>query len=267
MILLKGYEKFFYNMNDEEWEYFAMDVLRFMGCLIIEPPAFGQDGGKDLIVEYDNKRYVVSCKHFIKSEKHVGVGDETSILDRIIQHNAKGFIGFYSTSISNKLQERMNSLIENGYPIYVFDKFSISDIIPKIPTEIFFKYGNIETKYYMNVSKEEYKPLECMICEKDILLDENIPSSLVALVIDKNGKLNFVYGCKNCFRNIKFFYEIWAEIEQVLHLKQLNEFNTFIDSICDGVELSNNFFEDKNYFEKRILQRIFPQNCGSWHGM
>ena len=108
---MNRFDNFFRNMTDEEWEKFA--VLRQVGYIPITLPAYGIDSGKDFLVERQNIRYIVSCKHYIKSGKHVGQDDEQNIGDRLLQHNVNGFIGFYSTGITTGLQKRLDGICNN----------------------------------------------------------------------------------------------------------------------------------------------------------
>src|SRR5947209_13918460 len=59
-------------------------------------------------------RWLVSCKHFATSGKSAGLSDEEGITDRIRQHSADGFMGFYSTVPSAALVERLHQLTNNG---------------------------------------------------------------------------------------------------------------------------------------------------------
>lgn len=267
---MNGFDDFFSQMNDEEWENFAVDALSSIGFQILTTPSFGADGGKDFLVEYQGIKSIVSCKHYINSGSHVGVKDESDIIDRIVQHGANNFIGFYSTGISAKLQERLEAIKNNaGYGYIIFDKNKISDIIQIMDTKTLFNYGKCKSLYYMNVPQEKYKPLRCMCCGKDILKDKNIPNSLAALVKYTDGTVGFAYGCKMCFIRVKFYCNIFIEIEQALHVEQLLAFDDIIDDIIneDSIELNKDFYKNKNKFEKRVRQRIYPQNYGTWEGL
>lgn len=255
------YQGFFENMNDEEWEFFAIDFLAFQGFKILQSPSRGADGGLDGLVEYNNIKYLVSCKHFIVSNKSVGTSDENNILDRIVQHNANGFIGFYSTLPSTSLITRFNSISDNtNYSIDYYDKDRISDYLPNIPSNILQKYGlPNNVRYVMNVHPSEYKPLECMKCNVDILNDNMINISRVQISLNENGKLEFLYGCKECLP----WEEIgWLEINEALHLDRLNSWNNYINEELKKYEPSSTFFQDKNNFDTKIQQRIFPSNWG-----
>lgn len=94
------------NGDQDSFELFARDfVVEILGLKIISQPNRGADGGKDFLAEEIQSgtisethiRWLVSCKHFAHSGKSVSDSDEQNILDRVHQHMADGFIGFYST--------------------------------------------------------------------------------------------------------------------------------------------------------------------------
>lgn len=257
------YDSFFAGISDEDWEYFAEDFLNNINFMIISGPSFGQDGGKDLIVEYQGTKYIVSGKHFITSGKHVGVGDEESIIDRIIQHNVDGFIGFYSTGISSKLQERLDALNANGYPYIIFDRMRISNYLPYIRSDIMQKYGILnKSRYVLNVPIEDYRALPCQKCSKDILNEENISLSLAGIYVNSNNEYEYKFGCKHCF--YETFEYGCVEIIQILHLEEFNAWNNHIESTVSGKKVSNDFYYSRSLFQERIAQRIYPSNWGTW---
>ncbi|CCM79737.1 MULTISPECIES: restriction endonuclease [Rhizobium] len=96
-------------------EAFAHDYLLALGLVVDVPPGRGPDGGRDILVKETLKgklasrsfTWLVSCKHYATSGKAVGTEHETNITDRLAQHKADGFIGFYSTVASAAL---MNAL-------------------------------------------------------------------------------------------------------------------------------------------------------------
>lgn len=259
---LNIYNSFFQNMDPNEWELFAEDFFIFLGFDIIESPSIGPDGGKDLIVEINNERYVVSCKHFIQSDKAVGVNDEVNILERIIQHKANGFIGFYSTQVSTSLLTRFNELGTNSnYRFKYFDKSSISNVIPDMNFHILQKYGMCNgLNYVLNVDPSDYKPLKCVNCKKDILNPLNINTSIVA-IYEYKGELTYLYGCKSCLPRQELVY---AEISQVLFHEQLIGWNNIVNDFISDYKVSNDFYKYKDRFSERILQRMYPQNLGKW---
>jgi len=257
-------------MSDEEWEKFAVEVLKYAGFQIETMPAFGTDGGQDFIVNDNNKRYIVSCKHYIRSRNHVGIDDEINIGDRLLQFNATGFVGFYSTSITTSLQDRLDGICKNGnYSYNIFDSTKIIEIVQLMDTKILQSFGLYPNKYYMNVGEEEYKPLKCMICGRDMLLDKNIPNSLIGLASYKNGGYDYVYGCKPCLRNVQLFYNAHLEMEQALHVSILQGWEDMIDEWIENenIKLDDKFYKHRNNFLNRIRQRQLPQTEGTWYGL
>ncbi len=104
--------------DQDTFEMFARDFLLVLGYEIEEGPSRGADGGKDLVVleplsgilsSNTNKRWVVSCKHYAHSGKSVGTNDEINIIDRIEKFKADGFMAFYSTIPSSRLNDNFNS--------------------------------------------------------------------------------------------------------------------------------------------------------------
>ena len=145
--------------KSDEFELFARAFLEALGLRTIAGPSRGPDGGRDLLVDEDRggalskdtTRWLVSCKHFARSHRAVGVDDEPSIRDRVEQHGAKGFIGFYSTVPSSGLEERLNKLAIGHR---VFDRESIeAKLLSEDPRlrEVFARYF---PKSYANFRKD-----------------------------------------------------------------------------------------------------------------
>lgn len=267
---MNRFDNFFRNMTDEEWEKFAVVVLRQVGYIPITLPAYGIDSGKDFLVERQNIRYIVSCKHYIKSGKHVGQDDEQNIGDRLLQHNVNGFIGFYSTGITTGLQKRLDGICNNHqYDYMVFEPQTITQIMQSMDTKVLQSFGLYPNKYYMNVPEHEYKPLKCVCCGKDILTDQNIPNSIVGLAECKDGKYEYVYGCKPCLLGVKLYLDAFLEIEQALHLKWLQGWENMIDEWIeeDGLELQEDFYKVRHQFIQGVRQRQLPQTDGTWYGL
>lgn len=159
--------EFFIGLTDEEWEKFAVPVLLQAGFIPLTSPAYGTDGGKDFLVEKEGLRYLVSCKHYVNSGKHVGQDDEQNIGDRMLQHNVTAFIGFYSTGITTGLQNRLDGICKNQqYSYIIFGPQEIIHIMQTLDTKILQSFGLYPGRYYENVSTEEYQPLKCICCGK-----------------------------------------------------------------------------------------------------
>lgn len=256
------YDEFFKGISPEDWEFFAADFLGAKGCTIELPPARGADGGKDMIVSFQGKRYIVSCKHFIKSGKSVTEKDEASFIERTKQHKANGFIGFYSTVVSQALQNRLEGCKDDSFEYFIFDKNSISNYLPNMSCFILQKYGlpSPENFYYLNVSESEYQPLPCMACSKDILSDEMIRLSMAGFAQDDDGKLHYMFGCKSCISNYCDGY--WLDHLQALYIEQLIGWDRCIQDYQGYENLHNSFWE--NYFKHRsaLMQRLYPSHLG-----
>lgn len=285
---MNRYFEFFCKMSAEEWERFAVEVIRCSGFEIETEPAYGTDGGKDFIVSHNSRKYIVSCKHYIKSEKHVGIDDEKNIGDRLLQFGATGFIGFYSTEITTGLQERLNGIYgNNGYEYRIFSSTKIVRAMQSMDTKILQSFGLYPHKYYMNVSEEEYKPLKCMICGKDILTDENIPRSSARLIYYNKKKNKYIceyaYGCKSCFIKFNPLTLIDLEIEQALHLRILQGWEDMIDGLLKNkakelkdsinpdikikLKIKKRFYKNRCKFLNRVRQRQLPQTEGNYYGI
>lgn len=257
------YDSFYRNMTDEAWEYFGIDFLSSLGFTIVDYPSRGPDGGKDGVVELNNKKYIVSCKHFINSGSAVGVGDEQSILDRIVQHQAHGFIGFYSTVVSSSLADRFNALSNQGYECLVYDQYQIGNFLPKISSWVLQKYGlpnNVQ--FVMNVEPHQYIPLNCLSCNADILHDQLIRSSMAMVLYNDSNELEYIYGCKSCIGN--YIDAGWLELSQGLHQEQFNGWVSYVNDLLANNKVSNTFYQNKSNFESRLPQRMFPSNWGRW---
>lgn len=267
---MNRFENFFRNMTDEEWEKFATYVLQHVGYVVVTLPAYGTDGGKDFFVAKGDCKYLVSCKHYIRSGKHVGQDDEQNIGDRLLQHNANGFIGFYSTGITTGLQNRLDGICRNSQYVYeIFEPHNIVTIMQLMDTKILQSFGLYPRKYYMNVSEEGYQSLKCVCCGKDILEDENIPKSIAGLAKFKDGKYGFVYGCKPCLRNVELYLNAFLEVEQALHVKWMQDWDQIIDAWIeeDHLELRSDFYMMRHQFVKGVRQRQLPQTEGTWYGL
>jgi hypothetical protein len=256
------YQEFFENIDEEEWEFFAIDCLNFLGYQVLQSPSRGTDGGLDGLVEFNGIKYLVSGKHYIHSNKAVGTSLEYNITDRMHEHDSQGFIGFYSTLPSTSLLNRFRALKQRGFDIKYYDKDKISDMLPSLPSNILQKYGlpnNIQ--YVMNIHPSQYQPLNCIECTQDILgSDYNIRFSRAQISINTNNELEFLYGCKQCLN--QYIYIGSIEIDQALHQDQLIPWNKFIESNLLENEPSSTFFKDKSKFDSRIQQRMFPSNWG-----
>ncbi|QQF06228.1 restriction endonuclease [Sinorhizobium meliloti] len=168
--------------DGDAWEAFAHDYLMALGLVVDVPPGRGPDGGRDMLVKETLKgklasqsfTWLVSCKHYATSGKAVGTEHETNIIDRLAQHKADGFIGFYSTMASAALIERLKDLrdqrkiaefkIYDGSHIETgFHDVGLSGVLLKrLP-------ASHTALRPIHPLLGKYQPLECEICGTDLL--------------------------------------------------------------------------------------------------
>ncbi len=170
--------------DTDGWEQFARDFLVTRGFFVESTVDRGPDQGKDLLVTENLKgtlssyqfRWLVSCKHFATSGKAVSEDHEPNILERLKHFRADGFIGFYSTLASSGLNTRLKALRDNKdiKDYSVFDGRLIENLL------ITTGYSPLMLRYFPNSYKivrplhlvlDEYQPLECKVCGKDLLME------------------------------------------------------------------------------------------------
>jgi len=228
--------------EQDTFELFARDFLsEIYKMKAISEPNRGADGGKDILFEEiqtgflsENKTiWLVSCKHKAFSGQSVNEDDEKNISDRLVQHNATGFIGFYSTLPSSGLNNRLDSY-KGHYKIEIFDNKKIEqNIINKNHFELFKRYFPISFKSW-NESKAkktptkllgEYLPLACAKCGKDLLKIENKGEAIIVFEHDdETDEVESVYCvCKGiCDRymsnkaRVSNCYTSWDDLEDFL---------------------------------------------------
>lgn len=168
----------------DDWELFARDFLAEKGLVVEVGPSRGPDGGKDLIVSEQQTgvmssrkfTWLVSCKNYATSDRAVGVKDETDIIERVEQHNADGFMGFYSTMASTALVTRLEALKSGGtlanFDILdgkIIERYFINDSMSKLAFRYFPKsYADLKP---IQSFFGKYIPLNCEVCDKDVLKD------------------------------------------------------------------------------------------------
>jgi hypothetical protein len=168
--------------DGDAWELFARDMLAALGFVIEVGPGRGADAGRDLVVSEQlkgrlaNKKFtwLVSCKHYATSGKSVGPGDEQNITDRLRQHGADGFLGFYSTMPSSGLVDRLRKYESD-------ETIAGSEIFDAKRIEGYFVEAGLSTLVlrYMPQSYARMRPiqaifgqrakLDCEVCGADLL--------------------------------------------------------------------------------------------------
>jgi len=189
--------------NQDCFELFAREFLNALGFSIIEDPDRGQDGGRDLIVSEKRAgiisdtevRWLVSCKHKIHSGASVIISDEGDISDRIQAHKCNGFMGIYSSIVSSSLNRKLKSLSDK-YEIQVFDNEKIERILlenrnaNKLIRRFFPQsYNKMELKAPSNLL-DEYLPLRCKVCGRDLLQRDILDRYLGIVVFVRDKEYN-----------------------------------------------------------------------------
>jgi Restriction endonuclease len=197
--------------DGDTWEFFARDFFTALGFVIEIGPSRGADAGKDLIISeqlqgnlYTQKfTWLVSCKHYSTSKKSVGPSDEQNITDRLKQHKADGFIGFYSTMASSSLNDRLVSY-EQDKAVSAFEIFDGRKIEGYFVQSGFSKlaYRYIPKNYAAMRPLQNYVNVEliCKICDKDLLKDSvlNPYGGIVVHVTEKSENRVTVSVCTVC---------------------------------------------------------------------
>lgn len=261
------YEAELRQLDENNWELFAQDVLFHLGFSIIVGPSVGADEGLDMIATNGEAKYLVSCKHNLKSGKSVGVAHEVDISDRVRRHGCQGFIAFYSTGPTSALKRKFRDLELHGTKIVEIYKSDIMDIMPTMMGFTLQKYfpRPHEITHHINW-QSEYKPLRCMKpgCEKDIIELNRMPWSM-ALLCEQKNELHLIYGCKACINDTP---EIgWAEITQIRYIEQLLGFRDLIDGYIEkGLKPSEQFYEAWALLQEGVAQVLVPPGWGRWLG-
>lgn len=89
----------------------------------------GPDDRVDVIVKVDREKWLVSCKHWLRTT--VSANDEIDPKGRLDQHGCDKFVGFYSCGPTNGLNAFLEG-IRTNYPTFKFEIFNDKDIEAKI---------------------------------------------------------------------------------------------------------------------------------------
>lgn len=224
------------NGDQDTFELFAREffekVLKFE---IKSEPNRGADGGKDIIaIEHQTGSlssndivWLISCKHNAHTGKAVNDStDEQNIVDRLEQHKANGFIGFYSTLPSSGLNNRLDA-IKDKYKVAIFNNERIESSL--INDERFDLIRRFFPTSYKKISIREpsvifgkYEPLQCSCCGKDLLKD--LKNSIIVFLedMDKSECVDVFVCCKGeCYKElvnqkrIQNYLDSWEDLDDL----------------------------------------------------
>ncbi|WP_019878551.1 hypothetical protein [Succinispira mobilis] len=265
---------------------FFVDIFKFK---IISEPSRGADGGKDLLVSESHQgtlsassfTWLVSCKHKAHSGKTITSNDENNIKDRLSEHKANGFIGFYSTLPSSGLNNRFESF-KSENRIEIFDREKIEKyILEHKRYELFKRYFPKSYKRWIEIdgknipSKifDSYQPLSCIVCGKDLLKverKENVNHGIIGMVIDSDTENNKCTECYvacigECDRRAQAYYwqngkiTAWDELSDLLiPTIYIRRYMALINQLQSGeMEMEDKALEDYKKILLCVSQYVF----------
>lgn len=229
--------------DSETWELFSRDFLQEIGFYIESSPDRGPDGGKDILVTEELSgnlgnykfRWLVSCKHNAKSGISVKEEVEQNILERVAGFNADGFVGFYSTIASAGLNNRLKQIKEAGKikDFRIFDQKLIENYLIRIGfSELVMRYFPKSYKAIKPLHQiaNEYIPLKCKNCNKDILEEmyEKSYNAIISFVTKRDQENSRVHiqdiywACKGeCNRELEKYY--WDKYQSTTKWEDISD--------------------------------------------
>ena len=231
--------------DPDTFEKFCSDFLKAIGYEILDIPSRGADGGIDLKVRDLRRKpdgsyrseeiWLVSCKHYAHSGNNVGLPDEPSITDRVLQHGCTGFIGFYSTGPTTSLISRLKG-IKIPFIIY-YDREIENEIVG------FYSRENLFMRYFPN-SYQKWKSISNLY--EPVKLFESLIDSkyrnVKDFLINSYGSLGVAMkqirqheSFKDIFEKNNVAYKVNEEIPK-LTATLMNGFMEFLNQFPGGVQ-------------------------------
>lgn len=226
--------------DQNAWEFFARDFFDARGFKIRRGPARGPDGGRDLLVvesrigveSEEEFVWLVSAKHYAHSGSAVSAGDEEDPLGRLNQHGVGGFIAFYSTLPSTSLEEKLKTVERAGRKLSIYDRSRIEKILIENPAlkMVVRRYFPKSLKKWRGEATtpttiwDSYSPLNCKVCDKDLLLERSGIVALVTRFASDNAleTLDVYWACKGecdgrvqAYWRAKGHYSHWEDISTI----------------------------------------------------
>jgi len=229
-------------LTGERWELFAQAFLQQLGFTIEFPPGRGSDRGRDMAVSQlvqdqdGNFRkfvWLVSCKHNAISDASVTPVVENDVPARVRQHQANGFMGFYSTIPSQGLVDRIEGA-KSPYDVQAVEFFHGAKIagllISKGMTFLMAQYlpRSLAALRPVHPTFGNPIPLPCEACGKDLLQDSILRPGWGMILFRHDYNISQItsvhLSCKgNCNDVIESHYAgdgvnwPWAELRDYLN--------------------------------------------------
>jgi formylglycine-generating enzyme required for sulfatase activity len=129
--------------SGEDFELLCEDLLQAMGFTIIQSPARGPEGGKDLIVGevvkdkvglIEQRKWLVQCKHYAKSGKAVSFSDVANYRDVLDQYGVRRYLLITSTIPTEDLRTKFEATSAKGdYVALIWARNRLSQLLDEHP--------------------------------------------------------------------------------------------------------------------------------------
>ena len=146
--------------SGEEFELLCEDLLQAMGFSIVQPPARGPEGGKDLIISEivrdrmgftEERKTLVQCKHKAQSGKAVGFGEVANYRDVMDQYQVQRYLLITSTLPTEDLRTKFEATSKKGdYVALIWSKGDLDRLLDEHP--------DVRKRYFPSEVEEEPTP-------------------------------------------------------------------------------------------------------------
>jgi hypothetical protein len=129
--------------SGEEFELLCEDLLQAMEFTIVQQPARGQEGGKDLIVSEivrdkmgftEKRETLVQCKHRAKSGKAVGFAEVANYRDVMDEYEVRRYLLITSTLPTEDLRTKFEATSKKGdYTALIWSKGDLARFLDEHP--------------------------------------------------------------------------------------------------------------------------------------
>ncbi len=129
--------------SGEDFELLCEDLLQAMEFTIVQQPARGQEGGKDLIVSEivrdkmgftEKRETLVQCKHRAKSGKAVGFAEVANYRDVMDEYEVRRYLLITSTLPTEDLRTKFEATSKKGdYTALIWSKGDLARFLDEHP--------------------------------------------------------------------------------------------------------------------------------------
>jgi formylglycine-generating enzyme required for sulfatase activity len=129
--------------SGEEFELLCEDLLQAMGFTVVQQPARGPEGGKDLIVGEvvrdkigfaEERKWLVQCKHYAQSGRAVGFKEVANYRDAMDQYKVQRYLLITSTLPTEDLRVKFEATSRKGdYVAITWSKGDLARLLDEHP--------------------------------------------------------------------------------------------------------------------------------------